>query len=71
MKFYVEAAGGAEGKTSEIEIYQPYDFILNVGDKRYRFEFDNEGNIEIALINGVDAKFVSRMNHPCIRLVHR
>ena len=71
MKFYIEAAGGAEGKTSEIEIYQPYDFILNVGDKRYRFDFDMDGNIEILLINGVDVKFVSRMNYPCIRLVHK
>lgn len=71
MKFYVEAAGGAVGKTSEIDIELPYDFILNVGDKRYRFQFDSEGNIEIALINGVDVKFVSRMNYPCIRLVHK
>jgi len=70
MKFYIEAAGGAEGKTSEIEIYQPYDFILNVGDKRYRFDFDMDGNIEILLINGVDAKITSRNGYPAIKLTN-
>lgn len=71
MKFFVEAAGGAEGKTSEIDIPQPYEFVLNVGDKRYRFGFDKDGNIEILLINGVDAKITSRMNYPAIKLTHR
>ncbi len=70
MKFYIEAAGGAEGKTSEIEICQPYDFILNVEDKRYRFNFDKDGNIEILLINGVDAKITSRNGYPAIKLTH-
>lgn len=70
MKFYIEAAGGADGKTNEIEIYQPYDFILNVGDKRYRFGFDNEGNIKIALINGVDAKITNKNGYPAIMLTH-
>lgn len=71
MKFYVEAAGGAEGKTTEINICRPADFILNVGDKRYRFDFDNDGNIEILLINGVDAKITSKMGYPAIKLTHK
>lgn len=76
MKFYVEAAGGeiagmGETKTSEISIHRPYDFILNVGDKRYRFDFDNNGNIEILLINGVDAKITSRNGYPAIKLIHK
>lgn len=70
MKFFIEAAGGAEGKTSEIDIPQPYDFILNAGDKRYRFGFDNEGNIEIALINGVDARITHVGYYPAVKLIH-
>lgn len=71
MKFYIEAAGGAEGKTSEIDIPLPYDFILNVGNKRYRFDFDKDGNIQIALINGVDAKITTYMGYPAIKLTNR
>ena len=70
MKFSISAAGGAEGQTSEINIPQPYDFILNVGDKRYRFDFDNDGNIEIALINGVDAKITHLGYYPAVKLIH-
>lgn len=71
MKLYIEGAGGAEGKTSEINIDLPYDFVLNVGEKRYRFSFDKNGNIEILLINGVDAKIKSVSGYPAIKLINR
>ena len=67
----VRAAGGAEGETSKIDIPQPYDFILDVGDKQYRFDFDKDGNIEILLINGVDARITSKMGYPAVKLIHK
>ena len=70
MKLFIEAAGGAEGKTSEIDIPAPYDFILNVGDKRYRFDFDEDGSIKIALINGVDVRIDHIGYYPAVKLIH-
>ena len=71
MKFSIEAFDKDENKTSEIDVSQPYDFFLNVGEKRYRFSFDKDGNIQILLINGVDAKFVSDSGYPAIKLINR
>ena len=70
MKFYLEGAGGADGKTSEIDIPAPYDFILHVGDKPYRFSFDKDGSIKVALINGVDARIDHVGYYPAVKLIH-
>lgn len=70
MEFYIEGAGGAKGKTSKIDIVAPYDFMLNVGDKKYRFSFDEEGSIKIALVNGVDAQITNLGYYPAVKLTH-
>lgn len=71
MKFSIHGAGGADGSTNEIDISFPYDLILCVGDKRYRFDFDKEGSLKIALINGVHADIVSVNGYPGIKLSHQ
>lgn len=67
----VTGAGGANGKTSSINIDPPYDFILNVGDKKYRFTPDRYGNLILCLINGVDARITTMDGFPAIRLTNK
>ena len=71
MKLSVSGAGGFDGSTGELEIPMPFDFILHVGDKRYRMDFDKDGNLTILLVNGLDMKVASVSNCPAIKLYDR
>lgn len=71
MKLSISSEGGPGNpveKTTEIDIIQPYDFILHVGESDYRFSFNDKGDITIALTKNVDAKITTFYNYPAIKL---
>ena len=51
----LEGAGGCEVFTEEIEVITD-DFILTVNGRRYRIQTNDSGELQFALINGVDCK---------------
>lgn len=66
--FAYECGGNLGNVTTPININEPVDFALAVGNKSYRMQADKEGNLFISLINGVDVKFTSRNGYPTICL---
>jgi hypothetical protein len=45
------------------------DIFLQVGDKQYRFDYDHEGNLILALINGCDVKIKTYNGYPAIQII--
>lgn len=72
MKVWIHECGGnLSNMTNRINISEPIDFALVVGDKSYRMQTDREGNLMVSLINGVDAKFTASNGYPTIKLTQR
>ena len=72
MKVWIHECGGnLSNMTNQINISEPIDFALVVGDKSYRMQTDRDGNLKVSLINGVDAKFVADGGYPTIKLTQK
>ena len=70
MKVWIHECGGnLSNMTNQINISEPIDFALVVGDKSYRMQTDREGNLKVSLINGIEAKFGADSSYPTIKLV--
>jgi len=72
MKVWIHECGGnLSNMTNQINISEPIDFALVVGDKSYRMQTDRDGNLMISLINGVDARFTADKGYPTINLIQK
>lgn len=58
---------GGEHKEVSMNV-ETNDFCLEIGDRRFRFDIDKNGDISILLINGVDMKVISERGYAGIKL---
>jgi hypothetical protein len=70
-KIIIKECGTTDPNKTEIDITTD-DMGIYVDDKFYRFDIDKNGNLIIALINGVDAKITTTQygGYPAVKLVH-